>query len=427
MRVGYSSIFRGLWLALAVALPLFSVEFLRLNNEALHMHVAVPMFVVGVIMILNIFVYIGGRRAEGRVPSGNLLGQLGILFLLWHVVALIPAYDAILGFREVCKLALGLLAMWTVGVAFPRDPAFMRRFWGIALFSSTVLMSFLIYQYHFRFHAAFLSNNLDESTRYGRNQLTAYLVYIFPFAVARLILTKNKIRNCAEPLVLAGALVYAGSRAAILSTICGLLFLVWYMAKLHGIGKTLGVVFWGIFIGLGAFFFVSHWIPNLEVVERVLFLFDPSSAPQLNSYHERGWRIMGGVNLFLSSPLMGVGLTNSDYELGTLTHNDYSQIMAETGAVGILLFVGILATVGRRLLEGRVRPAGASDWSFIAPRIAFPAILVSLSFTNSYTTLFLWLFLGMCLVQVDIDQRANEESAPSGSDPALPKAFREDA
>lgn len=403
MRLTASSILRAQWLVFAASMPLFSVEFLRINNESLRIHIAVPMVLLALIILTTLAFSAAGMRLR-RVSNGGMLALLAGAFLVWHVFAIGPSEDPVVAVREVYKLLLGLLCLWAVSVSFPREPEFAVSFWEVAIAASTILMIGLIWQYYFVFHSPYLSNNLDEQTKYGRNQLTAYIVYVFPYAIARFACSP-RLRGILEPLVLAAALVYAASRAAWISSAVGIGFLLYSTARDRGLARTIGYAIAAAVVVGSAIAVLYACVQDFEAPARLLYLFDPAAVPELNSYHERSWRALGGVHLFLESPLRGVGLANSNILLGTLTHNDYSAILAELGAIGFVLFIAIMFLVARNLFGMANSRADSVSWPGLGARMSYPAVACSLLFTNSYTTPLLWIFFGLCLAQADSDWR----------------------
>jgi len=90
------TVLRGLWLLLALTSPFFGVAFLRYNNVALRIHVAIPTAVHFVIVgaIFLSMLMLGGRfgRPEALARTwGPLLLALSSAFLLWHVVEMVRA------------------------------------------------------------------------------------------------------------------------------------------------------------------------------------------------------------------------------------------------------------------------------------------------------------------------------------------------
>src|SRR5262245_46574698 len=137
-----------LWLLAAATFPLFSVEFLRLNDErVLRVSFAIPMVLLALILAVGLAMAMVER---GTLPAPLISRPLGpalygamFLLFIWQLVSLMRSVDFKWGLRETVKLALGLVAFWIVLAFFPRDRKFLGRFWGVVLGGSAVLMAFL--------------------------------------------------------------------------------------------------------------------------------------------------------------------------------------------------------------------------------------------------------------------------------------------
>ena len=408
MRIRLSDLMRMLWAMLALTVPLFAVQFWRINNEGLHIHIAPPMLIIGIIVFIVLC------RGIFRVLPGNSrlpVFSAGFFFLL-HLLEMMRAEDVGLAVREVGKLGFGLACFWAIAASFPRRKEELARFWKTVLWVSAGLYIILIYWHFFVFKSAYLSGNLDELSRIGRNQVAEYLVYITPFAFAALGESQGRLRSGLIAIVLVAALVYGGSRAAILSTIGGAGYMFWrlWVTRKLKLGRLVVIVLGTLLVVGLPLVAVLKYVPDLETTRKFHYLIDPNAVSRddsgpypLNSYHERGMRIWGGIEMFLDSPIIGVGLTNSNFILGTLTHNDYVSILAETGIFGLLSFLGVLWAVKKRLFGLSRRIKDYDHWTGLGARMTFVAVLVSLVFTNSYTTPFLWIFLGLCWAQGEIE------------------------
>jgi O-antigen ligase len=402
---------------LALTVPLFAVQFWRINNEGLHIHIAPPMLIIGIIVCIALCMgFFRILPATSRLPVFS-----ASVFFLCHLLSMMRAGDLGLAIREVGKLGFGLACFWAIAASFPRHEEDLQRFWKTALLVSAGLYLILMYWHFFVFKSSYLSGNLDELSRIGRNQVAEYLVYITPFSFASFGERRSRLRSSLITIVFVAALVYGGSRAAILSVACAAgygFWRLWVQGKLK-FGRFIIVVLGIVLVVVLPFAAVLKYVPDIETARKFHYLVDPNTVSRddktdispINSYHERGYRIRGGIAMFLDSPIYGVGLTNSNIILGTLTHNDYVSILAETGAIGFFSFLGILWAVKRRLFGRPWRLNRADHWTGFGFQMAFVAVLASLMFTNSYTTPFLWIFLGLCWAQGEIEAGPGKQSA----------------
>ena len=139
-------------------------------------------------------------------------------------------------------------------------------------------------------------------------------------------------------------------------------------------------------------------ISRSTVEARYCRLVDPSrsSALSYNSNAARISLIQVAVGLFSESPFIGKGLANySTYTSGTLSHNDYAGLLAETGLFGLTCFVLLLTSILRTLSS---RGAGGSPYGHqYAIRASVLAMFIHLLFINAYTGIFFWIWLGLLL------------------------------
>ena len=192
--------------------------------------------------------------------------------------------------------------------------------------------------------------NEPFATFVGPNQLAGFLALLLPVLAGSLIDTRDyKIRGAALALGLT-ALILTGSLGGWVALACGILTML-ALWKVPNRKLLVG-------IGAGATALVVAlllWSPLLSLV-----------AKHSHSMHVRAvyWRATGPI--IAQSPLLGVGLDNwqdhyfqtkSDVQQETKkAHNDYLQVLAETGVVGFLALAGILVLGLRRALVRESAP-----------------------------------------------------------------------
>ena len=116
----------------------------------------------------------------------------------------------------------------------------------------------------------------------------------------------------------------------------------------------------------------------------------------LASEHARGALVRGGLAMFASSPVFGVGFgvfhfisplyTGANAAFGTYSHNQYISVLAEQGIVGVAL----VSTLVIFLVAALIRSGNRLRWAALAMGAAY--LIVSF-FINSLTS-----FQGSCLV-----------------------------
>ncbi len=414
-----------LWLLLAASFPLFAVEFFRFYDEqALRLSIAPPMLILLLIFFAGaLFILAGGQVSRGLpLLRANLPGLicLMVLFVVWHLVSLMRSRDFWWGLREVAKLAMGMGSFWIVFAFFPRDRPFLDRFWRIALWSSAVLIGYLIYHYAFVFKCPYLGRHLDAPTRTGRNMLTWYLVFIIPFSVTLVIDSRHKLIDLVPAVVLTTAWIYAGSRGAWVSVSGGIITLLVYLVRADprkGLWISVALCS-AIALSLGSAWFVLNNYFDLEELEyskRLIGLFDPEAAPELQSTSVRIALMGQALDDFKELPLIGIGLMNFATTSERVSHNDYLAILADMGLIGFVLFAGLLALVflfAFRSLEKR-------DWLSLGTRASLIAVIISFFFINAYTNSIFWIFLAMVIVWMEAEGLSQVRTAAWSGTPQV--------
>jgi hypothetical protein len=208
----------------------------------------------------------------------------------------------------------------------------------------------------------------------GPNQLAGFLVLLLPLVVGSMIDSREYKLRGATILICLLAIKLTGSMGGWVALACGAAaFGVLALTRVKGRALAVG-------IGTGAAAIVVAlllWSPLLS-----------SLAARSHSMHVRAvyWRATGKI--VASAPIFGVGWDNwqehyfkakSDVQQESRkAHNDYLQILAETGVIGLLAFGAI---VGLGLRKALVRdaapepdPEPPTPW-FIAPVVALLVLL----------------------------------------------------
>lgn len=170
---------------------------------------------------------------------------------------------------------------------------------------------------------------------------------------ARLFCYGISVRRSIEIIIVFGALMMTGKRTLFLIPLMGIVLLSLLFSKNHRFAVTLGVILALVVLLAVAYSFV----PQVSLVFDRLFAdtTDPLSG------REVFWSY--AMQMFLSSPLLGLGFLsfNSYVNAQGFTyyggpwnyqaHNVYIQLLAELGALGLMVFVLLMVA----LLFGLIR------------------------------------------------------------------------
>lgn len=188
------------------------------------------------------------------------------------------------------------------------------------------------------------------ATLAGPNQFAGFLALLIPVALGSLLDTREYRWRGAMLALGTLSIALTGSLGGWVALACGMVTLLG-LALTRSRGRSPAIA-----VGMGA-----------VGVAVALLLFSPLlsvMARKSHSMHVRAvyWRATGPM--IRSAPLLGVGLDNwqehyfrtkSDVQQETVkTHNDYLQLLAETGVLGFLSFAAIL---GLGLRKALVRPS----------------------------------------------------------------------
>lgn len=227
----------------------------------------------------------------------------------------------------------------------------------------------------------------------NHNHFAGYLELIVPLPFALIVtgaVNRNRILYGFAAVVMAVALAASLSRGGIISLAGGLLFVfaagIGYARRKTGaerFGESPGVGSDGNFISsslinfgaialiIGAFVFGVLWIGSDPVIERLTKNNVISADERAESFeNSRGWIWKNSLTMFRMNPVSGVGIgayetaypqysseNNGLSQNVDRAHNDYLQILSDTGLIGAAIafsfILSVLFVIGRSLLRSR--------------------------------------------------------------------------
>ncbi|MBI5698834.1 O-antigen ligase family protein [Candidatus Saganbacteria bacterium] len=248
------------------------------------------------------------------------------------------------------------------------------------------------------------------------NFFAGYLNGLIPLSISLLICYKlkgfslfnNKIMLFFLLSIQLLALVLSFSTAGIIAFVFGICF----FALLAGAKiKTIRLKIAGLVILLIALGYILIQIFDLgNIVNMVVFdkIFSTAVNPITHSRIERTEQAWGALTLFMSHPVLGVGLGNFglyfDQVLGikygfeATANNVFAELLAETGLIGLALFLWFYLSMFKRFyLAYRRLSVGEDLFLLIGIWTAVFAILVSWNFFPSYSLSFFWVIFGLAI------------------------------
>jgi len=277
-----------------------------------------------------------------RLPAGMDVRFLGLFWLWCAVTAALSAtpYGATAGLAAFSALPASMLAVYLA----PRP----GTVWAVARVALAVAIPFLLVWQLMDLAAGirptgpFLNPNLPA----------AFVNLALPLVAAPMLLVRSGSRTAMTALgvviaVLGGLVVgLPGSRGALLAALAGLALLV-VVCRDTTDRRRLAIYVTAVVVGIAAANLYQHGL----LAERAASLGDPGSA---GASRFRIWAATWAM--IRDHWLTGTGLGTfwlryppyrlpADASGGFYAHNDYLQVAAETGVVGVVLFLGFVGFV----------------------------------------------------------------------------------
>lgn len=355
------------------------------------------------------------------IPNKNLI--LG--FFMFHWFALILNMKNHLAFDFIMRISVSF-CFYVLFVNIVSSMQAYEKAIKILMYTFSLIIAFLVYRHLFVYKSLFLSTHIGAPiglTRVGKNTLSFSLGVMFPFFLARFFYNRTLL-NMFCFLLIGFAMFYTLSRMVILSFFFSFaIFCIFSIRRKVYIKLTLV-----LFVIL-----ISSAIVSGFGVKQFLKLKKPAEVQAVETGNKkfisfkghRGQLIMAGFTGFLNSPIWGNGLAsyrNPDNTLtgGSMTHNDYIQILYELGAVGILMFLAIFITTLRDSFKIKHAISLDKAWIWDAHFASVCCAFFMMLFINAYDTTLVWFVLAgpQVLYRLYDGSSLGSASAPI-SDPQL--------
>ena len=343
-----------------------------------------------------------------------------VAMLVWFSLSLIWARDLSLAAEDLWRW-YALFAILVIVMTTVTTERHLR--WVLVAFVVGAVLSILIGVADGSFTGTADGAARLEGGAGDPNYLAASIVACSIVGVSLLALPTQVLARwamAAALLVLITGLVLSGSRGGFFAAGGGVItaFLVFKYRRAHVLAAT------ALILGIGALAFLN--LP--DAWDRITDFNEDNGRSSL-------WTV--GARMWEDNPVGGVGLNNfvvhsADYvrEPGTLEntelvverphvpHNTYLQTLAETGAVGLVLFVLICVGCVRAALLAARRYESLGEWGLGALArgvvVATVSILAASMFLSAGTDKRLWVLLALGPVLLGLARRATPASAAVG-------------
>jgi len=353
---GFMQKILGTGLVLLLFLSLFGVIFFILvdNNEDIVRLCSVQTIILGLSAL-----WLAGKFWKGE--TGFVQTSLNIpilIFLLTSLISIIRAKNPYQGFSELFNLSIYVLFYFLI-VNNIRDEKYITRFITALLILTTVISIHSILQcisprldflwFMFPPDASF---SRASSVFGNADFLGGYLAMVFPLGFSLFLFRKRKLFFCISSVLVFLSLLLTFTRSAWVSWAISVCFLViiFLIYRPEVIKKNL-VWLTGGLLGFILLALILNFIKGGMILSRVSAIFNWG---EYNVQVRFGlWR--SALEVFRRSPITGVGLDNFKIVAqGCRIHNEYLQILAETGILGLIAFSWLIFSyfrVGFKALE----------------------------------------------------------------------------
>lgn len=203
---------------------------------------------------------------------------------------------------------------------------------------------------------------------------------------------------------------FSQSRTAFIELIIGILLVVFfrYREKKQFLKGVFHIVF-AILIIVAVIFFVSRFQVFSGLNERIQSLVDYSQGKSVReaSVIQRELYIQAGWKQFLKTPILGVGIGNTDQITmivtgrSTYLHNNFIELLASGGIIGFGIYYGIILYLIIKLIPFSLKKESFSD----ACLIVLIVHTIADYGTVSYYTKGTYFILVLCFLQVYINYK----------------------
>ena len=203
---------------------------------------------------------------------------------------------------------------------------------------------------------------------------------------------------------------FSQSRTAFIELIIGILLVVFfrYREKKQFLKGVFHIVF-AILIIVAVIFFVSRFQVFSGLNERIQSLVDYSQGKSVReaSVIQRELYIQAGWKQFLKTPILGVGIGNTDQITmivpgrSTYLHNNFIELLASGGIIGFGIYYGIILYLIIKLIPFALKKESFSD----ACLIVLIVHTIADYGTVSYYTKGTYFILVLCFLQVYINYK----------------------
>ncbi len=351
--------------------------------------------------------WLGMVIVDGKFRRPNLFHVLVLLFILWNFVTLFWSFDiedSLQRIKTYGQIFLLLLIYWDIY----RKPQELMAGLQAYIFGAYVLIGSTIYNY--------LTNSIavQYEGRYsatGINANDVALILILgmpiglPIAMQLLFVVK---KNMAGILLRVIDILYiplsifaiflTGSRTSLIAVIPFILFIIaTQRIKVERKVLIFAILLFSILV-------ILPFIPQ-SLIDRI------GTIGSSISQADMGGRVtmwQRSIVVFAQYPIFGIGSGAVDHLIGGAVHNTLLSVSAETGIIGLVLFLSILGLVVYDVFRLPRKTSGL--WLAIFTTWAIGALSLSWEFRK-----LTWIILNFMIIESSLGKETNESSVEVNS------------
>ena len=360
------------------------------------------------------------REQDKRTPALPLLVPI-VFYLLASALSLFRSINPYEGGQFLFQIILGVSLFWATANAI--EPHGLTRFFHWSVIAATIVSILGIAQVWGADIPTLIPTGGPGSTFGNKNMAAQYLLFVLPVVFYLLLFSSEPAREwlyAALASLMTTYFVYTGTRAAwggawiaAMTFFCCLLLAGHRAKNLLLFSKRK----WGFVLGIALFVVVMNTIPrySLPGFGGVPVLARLESMVEVETQGQDRFAIWANsLAIFADHPILGAGKGNFRFiypayarrviedpsftpqSWATDAHNDYVQLLAETGFLGAAAFLFILALLARRFWQGLKQEF---EPQLLVVAFALVAILAEafwdFPFNLPVTTAFFWIYAGI--------------------------------
>jgi O-antigen ligase len=301
-----------------------------------------------IIALVTLVLFVPSQLSlEGNLTALPTEIKLVLIFCLTALLSIPMAIDPGQAWQEFSGTFIRCIVIFVVMVNVVRTPARLKGLMMLAITTGVWLSFGAINDYR---HGLMTVEGYRVAGRGGgifgnSNDMALFLVTLVPITVALLIQTKNMLLKglglvSTMLMVLATVLTY--SRGAFIGLVIGMGFMLWKISP----QRRWQVLLVGAVLVAGILVLAPGGYGR-----RLASIVVPSLDPVGSSDARRG-ELMRSLYVAIRHPLLGIGMGNYQSNMsyhGLVTHNAYTQVAAEMGAIALICYTMFIVAPFRKL------------------------------------------------------------------------------